>query len=128
MRRAKLHSPGRCQSGGSGVDSPYSTEGYSRNGRWANITPTRAKEQQSPKTILRRSRQDSFMRALAVLLLMRCRDPPILTNFRGMGLPLVGPSCLASLRNGKPKPTSGIAKECLKTIVHVLLDVAVKEG
>ncbi len=25
----------------SGVDSPYSTEGYSRNGRWANSEPTR---------------------------------------------------------------------------------------
>src|SRR5262249_31321484 len=35
MRRAKVHSPGRLQSGGSGMASPYSTEGDWRNARWA---------------------------------------------------------------------------------------------
>src|SRR5438876_10222679 len=63
MRRAKAHSPERCQSGGRGADSPYSTEGYSRKGSWANITRTKAKAQQKGKRIFSNSRQDSFMRA-----------------------------------------------------------------
>ena len=35
ISRANVHSAGVLQSEGSGIDEPYSTEGYSRNGRWA---------------------------------------------------------------------------------------------
>jgi hypothetical protein len=52
MRRAKAHSPGRCQSGGSGVDSPYSTDGYSRKGRWASMAPTKPRLLKNGKRIL----------------------------------------------------------------------------
>ena len=40
MRRAKVHSAGRFQSLGRGMASPYSTEGYWRNARWANPLST----------------------------------------------------------------------------------------
>src|SRR5260370_37934335 len=39
MRRAKVHSAGLCQSGGSGMVSYPSTEGYTRKGRCAYSTP-----------------------------------------------------------------------------------------
>ena len=54
MSRAKVHSAGVAQSEGRGMASPYSTEGYWRNARWAKTALKNAAAHSDAPANLRR--------------------------------------------------------------------------